>query len=269
MIKVSIVTVCFNEQVNIARTMESVLSQTAGEFEYIICDGGSTDRTVEIAESYRKKFEDRGITFWLSSKKDGGIYFGMNNGINQSRGQYILFINAGDQLHRNTVLQEIYDKVDFERKMDVWYGDVAYYERGFLCRYIVGNHINLKKSMSVCHPAVLVSGEILRSRGFDTRYRFAADYNLLLDLFMDNCTFQHIDVVIADFQAGGVSNINQEEIWKDNFEIWDRHGIEYSPEEHIRRARKNGRILKLKLMMPEWLWDFWNTKIKHKEKYLG
>lgn len=267
MIRVSVITVCFNEQENIARTIESVLSQTATSFEYIICDGGSTDKTLEVAESYRKLFEEKEVSFRLFSEKDGGIYNGMNNGIKYSNGEYVLFMNAGDAFYNNAVIQDIYNRIDFNNKPDVCYGDVAYYERGFFNRYEVGNHRNLKAGMSICHQAVLVSGDILRERGFDTHYRIAADYKLLLELFMENYTFQHVDVVVANFEAGGVSNLQQERVWKEYFKIWDKYGIEYSPKTLLRRAKKNSIVLEAKMRMPRWLWDFWNTKVKHRTPF--
>ena len=75
----SIITVCFNEEKTIGSTIESVLSQSYPFFEYIICDGGSSDRTYEIAQTYQDAFAKKNIRYTVTSQKDGGIYFGMNN----------------------------------------------------------------------------------------------------------------------------------------------------------------------------------------------
>lgn len=91
----SIITVCFNEEDTIRKTIESVLNQTFCNYEYIVCDGGSTDGTLKIVESYRAAFENKKIRFIVHSEKDGGIYFGMNIGVRLSNGTYLNFLNCG------------------------------------------------------------------------------------------------------------------------------------------------------------------------------
>ena len=105
--KITIITVSFNEEKNISRTIESVLDQTSCDFEYIICDGKSADKTVEIAESYRARFAEKGVAYFVNSKKDKGIYDGMNNGIELATGDYVYFLNAGDWFYSNDVIEQI------------------------------------------------------------------------------------------------------------------------------------------------------------------
>ena len=130
--KISIVTVCYNEEKNIAMTINSVLRQNDTSYEYIICDGASTDKTVEIAELYREAFEKKGIDYIIKSEKDGGIYFGMNNGIDLATGDYVIFMNAGDCFHGLDVIKNIVDALkDKEYLPDVVYGDATFVERGY------------------------------------------------------------------------------------------------------------------------------------------
>ena len=77
-VKVSVVTVCYYSEKTIRDTIESVLNQTYSNIEYLIIDGKSADRTVEIAEEYRQAFEERGMEYIISSEKDHGIYDAMN-----------------------------------------------------------------------------------------------------------------------------------------------------------------------------------------------
>ena len=94
--KVSIITICFNSEAVIRKTIESVLNQTYTDIEYIIIDGASKDKTVEIAESYRLSLEGKGITFNVYSEPDKGIYDAMNKGINKATGELVGLINSGD-----------------------------------------------------------------------------------------------------------------------------------------------------------------------------
>lgn len=97
---ISVVTICFNEEKSLAATMGSVLSQTYDDFEYIIKDGGSTDRTLEIAEGFRQGFDERKIPFRIISGKDSGLYDAMNIAAEAASGSFVVFMNSGDLFFR-------------------------------------------------------------------------------------------------------------------------------------------------------------------------
>ena len=105
--KISIITVAFNEEKNIKKTIESVLNQTSDSFEYIICDGKSADKTVEIAKEYKNTFAEKGISYIINSEKNKGIYDGMNKGIDLATGDYIFFLNAGDWFYSDDVIENV------------------------------------------------------------------------------------------------------------------------------------------------------------------
>ena len=96
---ISIITICFNAEQNIAKTMESVLNQTYHNIEYIIKDGKSLDRTNEIIEQYKEKFEKKGIRFLHIIQEDQGIYDAMNQAINSITGQYVIYMNEIGRAH--------------------------------------------------------------------------------------------------------------------------------------------------------------------------
>ena len=99
--KYSIITVNFNNRDGLRKTIESVISQSFHDYEFIVIDGGSTDGSVDVLQEYNDK-----ITYWVS-ESDGGIYQGMNKGISKARGEYSNFMNSGDCFYSNDVLQKI------------------------------------------------------------------------------------------------------------------------------------------------------------------
>ena len=115
--KISIITVCFNAEDTIADTIQSVLSQDYEDIEYIIVDGKSTDRTLEIIQSHQKRIK-------LISEKDQGIYDAMNKGINIANGDVIGILNADDFYKNNQVLTDVMNA--FTDNISIVYGDIEY-----------------------------------------------------------------------------------------------------------------------------------------------
>lgn len=255
--KISVVTVCYNEEKNIAATIESVLNQTSTDIEYIICDGQSKDGTVQIAESYKDAFLQKGIEYIVHSEKDGGIYFGMNSGIDMAAGDYVIFINAGDKLYANDVIEKIVKFLsDADNQYDVVYGDVMCIERGFTSLY-VGDDAGLFSGMSICHQAILIKSDVIKKNKFDTQYRIVADYDMVLKLKIANCSFYRIDLVIAFFQQGGVSSTKTNVFVKEYFDIWDKHGIENNKLKFRINNWKDKFAYIVKMKMPKKLWVWW------------
>ena len=104
----SIITVVKNDEKNIKKTINSVLKQNYKNYEYLIIDGKSTDRTVDNIKRFKKKFK-------LVSNKDKGIYDAMNKGIKLSKGEVIVFINSGDTFTKNALKFYIEEKISFVR----------------------------------------------------------------------------------------------------------------------------------------------------------
>lgn len=256
--KISIITVCYNEEKNIAKTIESVLNQTSNSFEYIICDGNSKDRTVEIAESYTEKFKNKGIEYRLYSEKDGGIYFGMNNGIDRASGDYIIFTNAGDKLYDEEVISKIIEKVG-DNTPAVIYGNCLFVDR---CVGVIYNadHTKLSEYMSIAHPATLVRTDIIKQNKFDTSFKIAADYNMMLDLYNKNYEFFKLQTVISQFQTDGISSTNFEASIKEAGRAKLTHGYAYDEEKEISAAAEGANRKRRKL--PKFVRKFWNKNIK-------
>lgn len=255
--KISVITVCFNEEKNIEATIKSVLRQSDNNYEYIICDGKSSDKTLEIVESYKQAFLEKGIDYKIKSEKDGGIYFGMNNGIDISDGDYAIFINAGDRLHGTNAIRNIINAINNSREQpDVVYGNYNYVERGFY-KQVRSDHTQLKEKMSICHQSMLVSTKLLKKEKFDTTLRIAADYDLTLKLFLQEKNFLYVDSIICDFYQGGISTINIKKSSEEHWIVRDRYGIKYDKKRAEKEVSKTSFYCKLKAKIPQFVWTTW------------
>lgn len=260
--KISIITVCFNEEKNIAKTLDSIIKQTSSDIECIVCDGASSDNTVKIAEGYREEFERRGINYIVSSQKDGGVYFGMNIGIDKASGDYILFLNAGDYFFDENVIADVSAFIASQAFPDVVFGDLAYVERGVYEKWI-SNDNDLMERMSIAHQTVFAAARLMKEKKFNTKYRICADYNFLLELKLEGRSFKHIDRIISFFTAGGISTTNKSVLLKDVMDIQASHGIKSNKSKLFLKEYWSLIAYRLKMAAPEFLWRFWTEKVRH------
>ncbi|MHA6481266.1 glycosyltransferase family 2 protein [Paenibacillus sp. strain BS8-2] len=201
--KISVITVCYNAEQTIEQTIQSVINQTYDNIEYIIIDGASTDRTMEIVDKYRRQISK------VISEPDKGIYDAFNKAIYCSTGDYLYFLNADDQLFKNEVLVDISSQLQ-ETNADVLYGAVEYIELYNGKPYVWKDKIDLKKVMQGHMPHH--QGTFFRKTIFDkfgvynTRYSLAADYEFTTRYFSDEAIrIQKVDDIVAKFRMGGVS----------------------------------------------------------------
>ena len=205
--KLSLITVTYNCENTLEDTFRSVKEQKCEELEYIVIDGGSTDRTVEIIEKY-----DDIITFW-SSSPDEGIYDAMNRGLKKATGDYIGFLHADDIFFSSDTLLNLMSEFR-EHKPDVLYGDLVYVNstdtdkvirRWESCEFTPGL---LGKGWMPPHPTLYIKRDVIQDTGFfDTSYRIASDYDYILRLFtQQSLKFLYLPVVIVKMRMGGASN---------------------------------------------------------------
>lgn len=195
----SVVTVTYNAEEFLERTINSVVNQKKCNFEYIVIDGASIDKTVDIIKRNEEK-----INIWLS-EPDDGLYYAMNKGIAQASGKYVLFLNAGDCFSTNSVLEQLYDNVDMKTD-DVVYGDRYYiYENGTKSIQKARPISTILERMPFGHQACMIKSEILKNTLFNTTYKYSADYNLLLGLYLKKRVFKYVGFPICDFLHGGAS----------------------------------------------------------------
>lgn len=196
--RVSIITVTYNVSKTIRQTIDSVLSQSYSNIEYILVDGMSVDGTWEIIQAYKKQLA------CIIHEQDKGLYDAMNKGISRSTGDIIGIINGDDWYEPDAVKKvvECFNNQD----VDIVYGDM----------WVHGANGGVKRSCDhpiediwcymVSHPTIFVRRDCYERFGFfNLDYRIAADYDLILRFYVNGCRFYHMDTVLCDFRLGGLS----------------------------------------------------------------
>ncbi len=199
----SIITVCFNSEKTILRTMESVLNQTRPPYEYIIVDGLSTDGTVAKAESMRAAFEEKNIALRLISEKDEGIYDAMNKGIEMAQGDIIGIINSDDFYEPEAV--EVMEDTFKDTGCDLAFADIRMIMtngRSFIKKARVRKYLT---SRDWNHPTQFVSRKVYEKYRYKCR-DISDDMELYFRVRKAGYRIVAVNKVLADFTMGGVSN---------------------------------------------------------------
>ena len=229
-LKISIITVVWNNQKTIKDAINSVLNQTYKDIEYIIVDGGSTDGTVDIVKSYGDK-----ITKFIS-KPDKGLYDAMNKGIIElSTGEIVGILNSDDIYYDNKVIEKVVNQFK-EKKVDSVYGDLYYVKENNLNKVIrywkssVFIQGSFSKGWHPPHPTFFVKKEIYQQYGlFDLNMKVSADFELMLR-FLEKYKIStvYIPSVFIRMRTGGESNRSIKNIITGNKSIlkaFDKNGI--------------------------------------------
>jgi glycosyltransferase involved in cell wall biosynthesis len=197
----SVVTVTYNAADLLQKTIESVLGQTSADFEYLIVDGGSGDGTVELIEKYASR-----LGYW-SSEKDTGIYNAMNKAIRQCKGEWVIFMNAGDTFTDVNVLARIAEHC--HDNVDLVYGDRHRVDSAGSRRYEKAGELKDAYFREVVfHQSLFTRTSLLRERNYDESYKLAADYEFMLYALRNEKKFQYVELSISDFLEGGASREN-------------------------------------------------------------
>lgn len=214
--KVTIITPCLNSEKTITQTIESVLKQTYQDIEYIIVDGKSTDRTVEIIKKYIPLFSGR---LNYISEKDQGIYDAMNKGLLQASGEIIGIINSDDWYETDAVEKVV--QCFQATTAELVYGKLfTITQNGNRNVYPRRDLSTIWYQMPIAHPTVFVKRDIYNRYGrFDTKYRISADYELILRFYCRGVHFYYLDCALANFRLGGISEQQNLEAWKEAYNI--------------------------------------------------
>ena len=203
--KISIITVCFNSEATIKKTIQSVSSQTYGNIEYIIVDGSSKDTTLEIIKKH-----EHNITKWIS-EPDKGLYDAMNKGIQLASGDLVGVLNSDDIFIDNNVLENI-AKFHLENDIDASVGNVFYCNKAgkYVRKYSAKNwHPDkLKIGFMPAHPSIFFKRDLFEKYGnYHLDFISGADYELIIRFFLRNkITWEFSNITTTSMLIGGISS---------------------------------------------------------------
>lgn len=200
--KLSIVTINRNNAEGLRKTIESVVSQSFNDFEYIVIDGASTDGSVEVI----KEYQDR-ITYWVS-EPDSGVYQAMNKGIKMSNGEYCLFLNSGDFLIARDVLTRVFDE---KSEADIINARCNVSDKGnvvWTSPYIPKVTLKDLYFVGIPHQSTFIKRRLFDNYGM---YREDFRYNSDIDFWyktiaLGEVTTRGVDIVISDYNMDGLSS---------------------------------------------------------------
>lgn len=220
--KFSIITVCYNAEATLEDTIQSVISQTYHHVEYIIVDGASKDRTMDIVNRYRDRIAV------VVSEPDKGLYDAMNKGIRLATGDYLCFLNAGDSFHEDDTLQQMVHSIHTLQLPDVLYGETELvdHEGHFLRmrRLQAPEHLTWKsfrQGMLVCHQAFFPRRNLVMP--YDLRYRFSADFDWCIKIMKKSKVLHNTHLTLIDYLAEGMTTRNHQASLRERFRIMARH----------------------------------------------
>ena len=224
-LKISIITVVYNNEDYIQDAMNSVLSQEYNDYEYIIIDGGSTDDTVALISSTFKNYPKTETIF--ISEEDGGIYDAMNKGILLSSGDVVGLLNSDDIYADERVLGKV-ASIFTNTSIDLCYSDLVYVDKhdpNKVIRYWKSRNYEdglFKKGWAPPHPTFFVRRKVYDKYGvFDLEFKLAADFELMVR-FLEKYKIPSIYIpnVLVRMRLGGATNKNIINIIKQNIEIY-------------------------------------------------
>lgn len=215
----SIITVCYNCRAEIEPTIRSVLSQSISDYEYLIIDGASGDGTAEIA----KEYADNHSHVSLVSEPDNGIYDAMNKGVRFAKGDYILFMNAGDTFYSDTVLESAKKIIEKDRA-DIYYGDVI--KEGSVVRQnqkLTRFRLVYMERM-LCHQSIFAKSNQWNEQPFDLNLKICADREWLVERIQEKASTRYMpNLIVCDYDTTGVSS-NFSAYQGDSLKIARKHG---------------------------------------------
>ncbi len=220
--KFSIITVTYNAAKVLEDTMQSVVTQTYKNVEYIIVDGGSTDGTISIINKYKEHISR------VVSEPDKGLYDAMNKGIKLATGDYLCFLNAGDAFHEDDTLQLMVHSISGTQLPEVLYGetDIVDSEGHFLHKRRLSAPAILtwksfKKGMLVCHQAFFARRDLIEP--YDLQYRFSADFDWCIRIMKKAKVLHNTHLTLIDYLNEGMTTRHHKASLKERFRIMAKH----------------------------------------------
>ena len=196
---VSIVTVCLNSEKYVEQAIKTVLNQSYEKIEYLIIDGGSKDKTLEIVRKYEGRLR-------YLSEPDEGIYDAMNKGISLSRGEIVGILGSDDWYQENAV-ELIVKEYLKDKKIGVFLGDIILVTKNGDFRRVNGTPklIGSYKWSRINHPTCFIKKEVYQKYRYDAKFKVCSDYDLLLKLYFAGIKFHYLNEPLVYWRTGGIS----------------------------------------------------------------
>ena len=233
--KYSIITINFNNKEGLRKTIESVICQSYKDFEYIIIDGGSVDGSIEVIQEYADK-----VDYWVS-EPDNGIYHAMNKGIIQAHGDYLNFMNSGDEFYDSEVLLEVSNALD----CDIVVGRMQHGKEIWAFPKEKITMLDLVQG-TVLHQASFFCRRLFSQNKYDEKYKIVSDWKFYIQsLILENASFRNLDMMICKFTPGGISEVDIELKRKERSEVYKELFPDRVMEDYFRFAKADSILLEL------------------------
>jgi len=217
--RLSVITIVYNNVRDIERTIRSVVNQTYANIEYVIVDGLSNDGTLQVIEKYKDRVAK------LVSEKDEGIYDAMNNGLALATGDYVIFMNSGDEFYDNETVAAVFASAE---DADIYYGETEmiaddgtslgqrrhkapakFTWRGF------------KYGMSISHQAIYIRRSL--AEPYDRRYQLSSDIDWIIRAAKKAKKIVNANRYVAKYLVGGMSKKKHRQSLLERFDIMKRN----------------------------------------------
>ena len=217
--KLSVITIVYNNVCDIERTILSVLGQTYTNIEYIIVDGLSNDGTLQVINKYKDRIGK------LISEKDNGIYDAMNKGLTAATGDYVIFMNSGDEFYADATVANVFASAD---DADIYYGETEMIDdngqslgqrrhqapAAFTWR-------DFKYGMSISHQAIYIRRPL--TEPYDSRYQLSADIDWIIRAAKKARKIVNVNQYVAKYLVGGMSKKKHRQSLQERFNIMKRY----------------------------------------------
>lgn len=241
MTKFTVITITYNAEKVLERTLQSVLTQTYEDVEHLIIDGASKDKTLALAEAYKKASDDsgQGHKVIIKSEPDEGIYDAMNKGLTQVSGDYIVFMNAGDFFPQDDTLEEIAHRCHLNELPSAELPAVLYGNTDIVDgegRYLHPRRLqppakltwrSFRHGMLVCHQAFYARTDIAKNIQYDMQYRYSADVDWCIRVMKEadrlGLPLYNINKVVANYTEEGATTLHHHESLRERYRVMVQH----------------------------------------------
>lgn len=218
--KLSIITINYNNKQGLFKTLESVCQQKFDDFEHIIIDGASTDGSVEVMLEYKRRSTRKVVSI---SEPDRGIYNAMNKGIGLATGEWLLFLNSGDELYDNSILYTTWTSTYEE---DIVYGNVVVSdEEGAQMFVSFDSELQFSQLFfeSIAHNCSFIKKKLFNNMMYNEQNDIVSDWEFFIRQALLGAKYRHIDKTIAIFYSGGISSRNRQQVLAERKCVIDKY----------------------------------------------